>query len=666
MTTKHPRKHKFILADPSAIHTGGHHFEYAVRILLEAMDQGYEPELWAHKNAKLPDDLFEVKKCFTNSFYENMAPRKGGRFLKHFSNGKIVSILLPRIKTKLKVLLYKVMLETSLGVAISRAKHDGARDQFRPNYNAGYNDIKTSKITYTILYVLYKIYKIIHAKQKWLLLLSKVLIVIIIVLLLPILIPIAIILFLYMLFSMRKDGPELVFANDMRAQLMDRDWQEDDVIFVPTCFFVEAGAMVELLTRWMPEKVLPQLHLLFRTNVFSGYTHDYRNQLEQHLPYRAAFKWLFASDYNAQIYCYTDTPQLSQQYKVLSDEWFEPLPVPVPWDIEDQDEKSVKKPLTIAYVGDVRDEKGYQFYPQLVDHLWDDYIKTGDVKFKLQSNFADNLDVSRESAVAQSILKGYDKKYVEHVQGPLSSDGYKDLIENSDIILLTYYPPHYMARSSGIFIEAMKAGKPVIMPAKTWMADLVEDMRQDRWKEVSANLSKHANLSQTLTQDQWNECKDKNLKYIILNAEFDIPEEETGYICLSVRRLDKNKISLGVDDVTVAQINRDGTVYCMTQISGEYHHLNVQYKVLGTRAKANTLGLYTSTKPWNEARDFAAVIYPYHEQSYINKAMVELIENYDQYARQVKLFTANKGDYFTPKTLVSNIIRRAQGKGVSS
>lgn len=664
MTQEATRKNKFILADPSAIHTGGHHYEYAVRILSEAKDQGYEPELWAHKDAELPNDLFAIVKCFTNSFYQNMGSRKGGRVLKQVSNGKIMSVLQFKFIEKLKNFFYYIILETSFGVAISRAKYDGARDQFRPNYNAAYNEIKTSKVTYTILYALYKLYKILYEKKRLLLFFVKFLIVIAGVLLLPILIPLGIFFVIYTLLLIKKDSAEVVFARDMRTQLMAQDWQSNDVIFVPTCFFVEAGAMVELLTRWSPDKIMPQLHLLFRTNVFSGYTNEYRAQLEGQLAYRAAFKWLFASDYKNKLYCYTDTPQLSQQYKVLSDEWFEPLPVPVPWTVDKNKTTKRNKSLTIAYVGDVRDEKGYQYYPGMVDHLWDDYIATGDVRFILQSNYADNLNVSQESAVAHSVLSGYSEEYIKHIEGPLSSKDYKSLIDDSDIILLTYYPHHYMARSSGIFIEAMKAGKPVVMPAQTWMAALVEENRQDRWKEAIKELSRHKKVSLSLKQSKWMRCEDKKISYIILKAQFDIPSEETGFLELVVRKFDRNNFVVGEDDVTVSQIHKDGAVYCMVSVSDDCDYFELRYNVYGARTKTRNIEVYTSNKPWEGTRDFAAVVYPYQEQSYINKAMTELIDHYDQYAAQAKSFADTRGDYFTPKTLVQNIVKRSKSGDV--
>jgi hypothetical protein len=44
------------------------------------------------------------------------------------------------------------------------------------------------------------------------------------------------------------------------------------------------------------------------------------------------------------------------------------------------------------------------------------------------------------------------------------------MLAESDIVLCLYDAKIYRARSSGIMTEALAAGKPVIVPAETWMA----------------------------------------------------------------------------------------------------------------------------------------------------------------------------------------------------
>ncbi len=60
------------------------------------------------------------------------------------------------------------------------------------------------------------------------------------------------------------------------------------------------------------------------------------------------------------------------------------------------------------------------------------------------------------------------------IEGPLTSEQYRQLILKSDVILLPYDAREYQARSSGIFIEALVAGVPCIAPQGTWMQDVMQ------------------------------------------------------------------------------------------------------------------------------------------------------------------------------------------------
>jgi hypothetical protein len=61
------------------------------------------------------------------------------------------------------------------------------------------------------------------------------------------------------------------------------------------------------------------------------------------------------------------------------------------------------------------------------------------------------------------------------VRWPLSTERYLELIRNSDIGLLLYDADQYYARCSGVMVEMLKAGVPVIVPAGCWMADAIAE-----------------------------------------------------------------------------------------------------------------------------------------------------------------------------------------------
>ncbi len=59
---------------------------------------------------------------------------------------------------------------------------------------------------------------------------------------------------------------------------------------------------------------------------------------------------------------------------------------------------------------------------------------------------------------------------IQTVPNSLSRTQYETLLNQANIILLPYYAENYRERSSGIFVEAVTAGKAVLVPKNTWMA----------------------------------------------------------------------------------------------------------------------------------------------------------------------------------------------------
>jgi hypothetical protein len=57
--------------------------------------------------------------------------------------------------------------------------------------------------------------------------------------------------------------------------------------------------------------------------------------------------------------------------------------------------------------------------------------------------------------------------------GLLRHEAYLRRLRRSDILLLPYHPRRYALRASGMFSEAMGLGLVTVVPAETWMADML-------------------------------------------------------------------------------------------------------------------------------------------------------------------------------------------------
>lgn len=647
-------KPRFVLIDPSAIHMGGHHYEYAARILRVAKSQGYDAELWAHKTSNLPEDEFPVYSVFRNTFYDNFRPLTKAKFLKG-APGAALRRHIMRLRSKIISKTMVFFLGKPIALNVARAFHDyNVQGAYRPIYHAPQNHVKASSFLYTACFMAFAFWrlviKMVHRRPVRILI--KLAVLLALLLMLPLIVTVLGLAALYVFVQLQRKPADKLFAEDMERAMRSRGpWTPQDILFIPTCFSTEIKGLGAFLVA--SNNTMPQFHILFRTNVFQGHIDTFRQQLENHLDYRLAFKWLRQKMPLAPVHYYTDTRQLSEQYKILSDEDFGVLPVPVPW-MPSAEQPAQAGPVKIVYVGDVRDEKGYQHYPYIVENLWDDFIVNGKVQFVLQSNFADNPLACVDCFGAQRLMRGYREEAVRHVAGPLNSEGYKNLIEEADVILLNYRPEPYMARSSGIFIEAMKAGKPVLMPSCTWMTSLVDAQRQARWRESLAQ----AKISHETAHGEWLAGAPLTLassgKTKLIGAEFtaaDLNAPRGVYVELTAHIGDhEHSVVVEMDEGRKAV-----AMLAVNAAAGE--EIMLRYRFLGGAAGV-AAKIYLSEEGWQGPLDYAAAIYAKQEPQMMADRLRELILNIEGYKAQARDFAARHGESFTPDHLVAELLQR--------
>jgi len=179
---------------------------------------------------------------------------------------------------------------------------------------------------------------------------------------------------------------------------------------------------------------------------------------------------------------YTDTEDLVRKHNALSPVQLSQVPIPF------RQEKLVN-PLTqeikdfvhIVYLGDARSEKGYQHLPNLIDALWSTYLQSNKVKFTIQSNY--NVQGGEvEILAAKLALSQYPESKIKLIDHPMQPDDYYQLLASADIVVLPYNPQNYQ-RTSGVLTEALAAGKPVVVPDGSWLAQQVDESRASIYRD---------------------------------------------------------------------------------------------------------------------------------------------------------------------------------------
>jgi len=256
------------------------------------------------------------------------------------------------------------------------------------------------------------------------------------------------------------------FAKELGLLVAQASITERDIVFVPTLGGTELVG-VSLYSGLKAAKDL-SWRLLFRRDVPPPSSWlDARGYLAQ-AQARSSFFEASARFKKGSRCFYTDTEELTTRYEKLGVGKFKTLPVPI------DDESGFKKvwyegPLCVSYLGDMREEKGIHLLPKLIASVRKSGFSEAQVRFRIQGNFpADGA--TRVARRARTILSNKKLTGVEVLEGPFDSNTYRALVCSSDIVLLPYCAKRYLARSSGIFSEALAAGVPTIFPAGSWMA----------------------------------------------------------------------------------------------------------------------------------------------------------------------------------------------------
>lgn len=199
---------------------------------------------------------------------------------------------------------------------------------------------------------------------------------------------------------------------------------------------------------------------------------------------RVCLQKIFASGlYPRIVRFFSDTAQLSSRYSALSPVRFRTVPIPFrhnwmsPEKAGEISDQSVQhRPLNVIYLGQARVEKGFQHLPRLVESLWDTHVRPGKLRFTFQANM--NIPGGEPGIrEAHLDLRRFSKNMVRLFTEPLNSADYYRHLLDGDIVVLPYDADTYRNRSSAPLAEALLAGKPVVVPAGTWMAEQIDDAR---------------------------------------------------------------------------------------------------------------------------------------------------------------------------------------------
>ncbi len=260
------------------------------------------------------------------------------------------------------------------------------------------------------------------------------------------------------------------FIRQTKALLDQVQPTHEDIFFVPNATLGVLNSLYQVFQRQGEPK--GTWHILLRW--------DFVQDSSEFRKLRKYIKMIAYKIGKSRVFFYTDTQELTHQYKNKTGFLFETLPIPIrvqnlvdlQKDKESQKRSKDSRGFRIVFLGEARDEKGFGLLQEIISNLLE--------HFSEEEIFITVQSYSLASVVSDSI-KSTMRFFKERVRGqrrnfllkesPLSTIEYQNLILESDLILLPYCPSKYSHRSSGALIDALAYGKPVLVRDRSWLSE---------------------------------------------------------------------------------------------------------------------------------------------------------------------------------------------------
>ncbi len=167
--------------------------------------------------------------------------------------------------------------------------------------------------------------------------------------------------------------------------------------------------------------------------------------------------------------------------------------LPLPYNEMPINPEKTDHKINLGFLGDGRYEKGGLLALKALNILLEENSHTDLIsKFILQIINPRGYD-ENEFKIFQDLksnLSSYDN--VEFISEGLSSEDFYRTLNSIDLLILPYHPKSYDERVSGIMMQAMLQGIPVIATEETWLGETLRKYRIENTFKYSYNLEADA------------------------------------------------------------------------------------------------------------------------------------------------------------------------------
>lgn len=226
--------------------------------------------------------------------------------------------------------------------------------------------------------------------------------------------------------------------------------------------------------------------VVFHNALLSGREPEYSAQQTRLAVVRRQLRKSLTGLERHSLHFYATTEALTAQFNLLGVARFDTLPYPVNPELAGADGSlPYGSPLRVICAGGARREKGGEQLPECVTSLRRAALLPGRLQLLVQPDPSTPTEALLRASVPDILARfdDYAAARQSHapvvlVPSPMSPTDYRDFIRSAHIGLFLYDSRTYYARCSGVLLEMLAAGIPVIVPAGCWLAEQLAEPQQ--------------------------------------------------------------------------------------------------------------------------------------------------------------------------------------------
>ncbi len=271
-----------------------------------------------------------------------------------------------------------------------------------------------------------------------------------------------------------------------RPQVMLRDHAEaivqilrevqptkDDIALFGTCDEF-SGLAIPLAIKAVGLRETIDIHLLYHSNFVAKRQGDWARLPYQQKELKQQFSEITSGAKPHRIHCWATTEELADQLNLLTaSRQFSGIDYPIRCNTN-MTEPSCNKPLPLRLMlgGAMRTEKGSRQIFGLLEQLWDSHLKPRNWQVVLQVSNRSAATILPRRLRGEVRFDDLDDRQapILLIGNQLRASDYQKLITSADAGLFLYDPERYYARCSGVLVEMLASGIPVVVPAGSWLS----------------------------------------------------------------------------------------------------------------------------------------------------------------------------------------------------